>query len=677
VVRASLAQAAIVRPVFVPLLMALAITIAIQAQDKLANRPGANRVRVDVYASRDGQSVEDLNRDELELLEDGVPQAIDAFERVAIGDGGAPTPRARVFVVFLDTLNTDIETSSNLRLPVIRFLDRVIGPDDIVALMTPEMAAGEVTFGRKGIVISNIMQGEWSWARHGRLERQDPKEALYDACYPESPRGPRGPAAEMKARRREKLTLNALNELVAYLDDMREGRKAVLTISDGWQLFKPERALVTSSLGKGDDGMVERLLRRPPPPKKGGTEGGGPKDVNRVECDADREALAGLDHTLALQSLSEAANRGNISFYPLYPRGLDSSAATASPSRAKDRDRDGGTPAAHQDSLRFLADNTDGLAVLNSAAVEASIPRIVGDVSSYYLIGYTSSNTKLDGRFRAITIRVKRDGVKVRSRRGYRGPTADDLVSGGAGSGARTNESVVAAHAAVASVNTRAPFKIRASSWVQPDESGGATGSFWIVGELDFQTRRQLAWTAGAQARVVVLAADGTEVLSSAVGVKPSDGPLAIRVPDSGGIPPGEYAVRVELRSEADEEQVMTDTARVEVKTGSTLGEAILWRRGPTTGPQYFRTADPRFSRSDRLRLELATTAKGPVTARLLDRNGKALPVPAQISERPDASATFKWIVVDALLAPFAPGEYAVEVTQGDAKQVTGFRITS
>jgi VWFA-related protein len=662
-----------VRTASVPLLMALAVTAAIQAQDTTASRPGANRVRVDVFAGRDGQPVDDLSRDEVELLEDGVPQAIDTFEHVAIGEGRAQTTRARVFVVFLDTLHTDIEASSNLRLPLIRFLDRVIGSDDMVALMTPEMAAGEVTFGRKGMVISNIMQGEWSWARHGRLERHDSKEALYDACYPEGPRAPRGPASEMKARRREKLTLLALSELVAYLDDLREERKAILTISDGWALFKADRLLL-SSPGKAPDGLVERMLRRPPPQKTDGGTDPGPKDVNRVECDADREALSGLDHTHALQSISEAANRGNISFYPVFARGLESSPSAASPAKGKERDRDNGPGAARQDSLRFLADNTDGLATLSAAAAEASISRIVGDVSSYYLLGYTSSNTKLDGRFRSITVRVKRDGVKVRSRRGYRGPTADELVSSTAGSGARAKEGVAAAHAAVANVNTRAPFRIRTSSWMQSDASG-ATGSFWIVGELDFQTRRQLEWTAGAQARVVVLASDGAEVATSTVGMKPSDGPLAIRVPETGGIPPGEYAVRVELRSETDAQLVMTDTARVEVKTGSTLGEAILWRRGPTTGPQYLRTADPRFSRSDRLRLELATTAAEPVMARLLDRNGNPLPVPAQVSERSDPSTAFKWIVVDALLAPFAPGEYAIEVTQGDAKQVTGFRI--
>ena len=35
------------------------------------------------------------------------------------------------------------------------------------------------------------------------------------------------------------------------------------------------------------------------------------------------------------------------------------------------------------------------------------------------------------------------------------------------------------------------------------------------------------------------------------------------------------------------------------------MGEPVLWRRGPSTGPRHARTADPRFSRSERVRLEL------------------------------------------------------------------------
>ena len=39
------------------------------------------------------------------------------------------------------------------------------------------------------------------------------------------------------------------------------------------------------------------------------------------------------------------------------------------------------------------------------------------------------------------------------------------------------------------------------------------------------------------------------------------------------------------------------------------------------------------------------------------------------------AAAALRWLVVDAALAPLAPGDYAIEVTLGSQKQVTGFRI--
>jgi hypothetical protein len=49
--------------------------------------------------------------------------------------------------------------------------------------------------------------------------------------------------------------------------------------------------------------------------------------------------------------------------------------------------------------------------------------------------------------------------------------------------------------------------------------------------------------------------------------------------------------------------------------------------------------------------------------------------VPAQVSERADASGAFRWIVIDATLAPFAAGDYSIEVTQGNEKQLTEFKI--
>jgi len=630
-----------------------------------------------MYASRDGQSVDDLQASDVELLEDGVPQTIDALEHVQVGAPGSS--RARVFVIFLDTYNTQIEGSSTMRLPLIKVLDRIIAADDMVAVMTPEMSPTEMTFGRKATVISNIMQNDWAWTRRGRTERRDQKDALYDACYPAVGANANTPANEMKARRREKLTLDALDGVVTDLGSLRDERKAILTVSDGWVLFRENQELSAAQKGRDQGSLVDRLLRRPSKEKSdesggskdggskdGSAKDGGSKDVNYVECEADRVALARLDDSQRLRSITEEANRSNISFYAIDPRGITTDPASAADKSAGRRETTTNA-ASRQDSLRFIADNTDGLLIANTSNLDAQISRVVEDVSSYYLLTYSSSNPKLDGRFRAITVRVKREGVKVRARRGYRGRTADELVSSTATPGAAGKTM-----AASTPANARTPFRIRTSTWVPEDTRQGA---FWVVGELDYQTRRQLAWTAGAEAEVVVLDARGQEVMTRTVDLKSDEGPFSIQVPETGAIAAGEYAIRVRIRSQADEKAELTDTARVVLREGAALGEAVMWRRGLSTGPRYMRTADPRYMRSDRLKLELATAAPTPAKARILDRNSNELSVPAQVSERTDASGAFKWVVVDATLAPFAAGDYLIEVTQGREKRVTEFKV--
>ena len=672
------------RPCIASLFLLAAVAV-LQAQDQPTFRTGANYVRVDMYATVDGKSVDDLTAEEVDVLEDGVPQKLEAFEHVQVRPAGpqearrepntieesrqaAAEARARVFVIFLDTYHTTIEGSANMRLPLIKLLDRLLGPDDLVALMTPEMGASEITLARKTTVISNIMQTQWMWGRRGRIADNDPKEDLYESCYGSA----NNTAKEMKARRREKLTLDALSDLMVHLGGLREERKALVVVTEGWQLFR-----ANPNLTAGDDSTrvrPEDVLRRTPRPQPAdrGTSTGSTND--RVECEGDRTALAAMDHTQRLREISDEANRGNVTFYPIYARGLAVFDAPIGPDKPPPVIEDTANLRAKQDSLRFLADNTDGTAVVNTNNIDAALQRIVSDLSSYYLFGYYSTNTKLDGRFRNITVRVKRDGVKVRARRGYRGRTADELISGTAGASASSPPgAVTAALTPVAGFNARSQFRIRTSSWARPDTE--RPGAFWVVGELDYRTRRELAWTATAKADVVVLASDGSQVMSRTIDIRTEDGPFGFEVPDSGGLPPGEYAVRVKLTSVADSGQTLTDTARVVLSQGTTLGEAVMWRRGPTTGLQHRRTADPRFQRSDRIRLEHPTSQPGSATARILDRNGHPLSVPAQVGERQDASGAFRWIVIDAGLAPFAPGDYAIEVTQGSAKQVTGFRI--
>ena len=523
--------------VFFVSLLALS-AVSLPAQNQPTFRTGANYVRVDMYATRDGKPIEDLKVDEIDILEDGVLQKIDTFEHVRVRTAPqevrvepnsiaqsremAGNPRARIFVIFLDTYHTQIEGSATMRQPLINFIDRVLGPDDMVALMTPEMSATELTLGRKTTVITKLLEREWLWGRRGRLNGVDNDEIedQYDACYPDVVPETKGIAQEMKARRREKLTLDALEDLMVHVGGMREERKAVVAVSEGWLLFRQNqqlaRRLEDRGVSPGD------VLLRPPRPRPSDTSqvGGSP----RVKCDSDRMALANLDHEFRLRQLTQDANRGNVTFYPVYARGLVAFDAPIGPDRPPSLNVDAANLKARQDTLRFLADETDGTSIINTNNIDGMLRRIVDDLSSYYLMSYYTTNMKLDGRFRSIAVRVKRDGVRVRARKGYRGYTSAELSRGGTAPAApESAAAVTAAITPVVSFSARAQFRIRAATWSR-SSAAGTEGAFWVVGELDPQTKRQAAWSGSAQADVAIIAADGTQVSTRRIDLKPAEG---------------------------------------------------------------------------------------------------------------------------------------------------------
>ena len=79
--------------------------------------------------------------------------------------------------------------------------------------------------------------------------------------------------------------------------------------------------------------------------------------------------------------------------------------------------------------LRTMAENTDGIAVVNSNDLDLGMRRISDDLSSLLLLGYYSTNAKMDGRFRSLKVKVKKPGVEVRARRGYRAATVEEVTS--------------------------------------------------------------------------------------------------------------------------------------------------------------------------------------------------------------------------------------------------------
>jgi hypothetical protein len=76
-----------------------------------------------------------------------------------------------------------------------------------------------------------------------------------------------------------------------------------------------------------------------------------------------------------------------------------------------------------QDSLRVMGEETGGFAVVNQNSFRDAFQRIVDENSSYYVMGYYSTNDRRDGRFRKIEVKLSnKPGLTVRARKGYVAP---------------------------------------------------------------------------------------------------------------------------------------------------------------------------------------------------------------------------------------------------------------
>ena len=231
-------------------------------------RPSAaksNFVRVDVYPTHDGQPVLDLQAGDFAIEEDGVRQKVDTFEHVVVRAAGGPqseriepssqremlqaaeNPRNRVFVIFLDQTHVPFEASHAITEPLIRLINRILGPDDLVGIMTPDMSAKEIVLARRTEVTEERLRTHWHWGdRFAHMN--DEREDAYEMCYPAISYGDL--AAQMIARKREREVLEALQDVVRYLSAVREERKAVLTVTHGWDLFTENREFENRTGGR-------------------------------------------------------------------------------------------------------------------------------------------------------------------------------------------------------------------------------------------------------------------------------------------------------------------------------------------------------------------------------------------------------------------------------------------
>jgi VWFA-related protein len=638
-------------------LMALTIALALvpasaRAQDPAPDtqrptfRTGAHYVRVDAYPTRDGRPITGLTADDFELLEDGRPQTIDRVEFIdhpawtplaerrdpnSQRDGFqlAQDPQYRVFVLYLDAYHVDFSNSVRARVPITELLNRMMGPQDLFGVLTPAQTIRDLLLGQLTLSIQEQLEKLPFWGIQGRYEPQ-PGEAELEYVFPAD-------GKRLVALRRLDKVYSDLEQLVATLGNLREERKNVIFFSD---------SLVSPSSRFRDMAIDPDRRGRGSPPGIGvddtgtltmGSRNAG--DPDRMRMNAERTRLLSIDFDQRFRDLLRQSRQANVSFYTVRPGGLDMNSSLMN----------NGTS-----NLKVLAEETDGIAVLATNDLRGGLDRVADDLSSHYVLGYYTSNTRWDGQARKLTVRLKATGQTVRARREYRAPTDEEMASVSA---ARAT----AAAAPVAPSPEKAALSAlaRFSPSARVQAYGTALGTdVAIVVEVSPAEIESGRWKQGADVEVLLTAKSGGESSAATGRIEPGSRSAALRVPVGTDAGPWQAVVKVRGEDAVGD----SDTVGIERASGPLLGKPLAYRAASAAASAYRPLAIFHFRRTERVRLEWPVLhAIESHEARLLDRNGKPLAVPVTTAIRDGSGSTL--LTADLSLAPLGIGEYLIEIT--------------
>lgn len=385
-------------------------------------------VRIDVVVTdKGGRPKQGLTQESFVVLEDGQPQQIAQFEAFVsepspgsppatapISQAAAdaeevrparPMPPRRWVVLAIDDVHIEAGNLLRIRKSLDRFIERELGPEDQVALVTTSGTAGlyqEFTDDREALrkSVARLSVQDRTVKSAGvphiteyqaeQIDRGD-QEALRVAVEEIVNFGQLQDAASAEVEARAvaravlaesisnaRLTLDTLDGVVRSLSELR-GRKVLVLVSDG---FLP--GLTTSSAAF---------------------------DIRRI---------------------GDAGTRAGVVIYTLDTRGLVAtptgrSASSRMPMLASTfsaqdqmlRESEYAT----RDAMSALAADTGGFLVQGTNDLGTGLRRILKDTENYYLIAYESTNTRRDGTFRKLEVRLPglRD-FRIRARKGYFAP---------------------------------------------------------------------------------------------------------------------------------------------------------------------------------------------------------------------------------------------------------------
>jgi VWFA-related protein len=400
--------------------LALVPPLRAQAPAKVDVLPpvGVEVVRIDaVVTDKGGHPKAGLARDDFAVLEDGVPQKLVQFEAYARPVAAAPSsvassrstpaaneqaasPRPPRFVVLaVDDVHVQFANMARVQKALTRFIDEDMGPGDRVALVTTSGTQGasqdftsDRELLRRAISRLSAKDRRAEWVNVPRIteyqaeliERGDP-DALWLAVMDilcDHPADPTELEARLKARAvlseavdNARLTLETLERLTRGLASL-PGRKVIFLLSDGF---------LTGLSAPGGAGF----------------------DIRRV---IDASTRAGVViYSLETPGLNTAPGRSASENQFPDPQTLEVKFTIERQSEE-----------AALQAMHALAADTGGFLFGNSNDLHAGLKRTLEDTDSYYVLAYEPTNTKRDGAYRHIEVRLpNQHNLKVRARTGY------------------------------------------------------------------------------------------------------------------------------------------------------------------------------------------------------------------------------------------------------------------
>lgn len=414
------------------LLLALAAAVPAGHAQQPTFPSRVDLITVDVVVvDRQGNPVTGLTRDDFTIREDGERQAVGAFEAVALADSAPSTPRrqrvstnaerpdaaGRWFFLVFDDIHITANATPRARDAIAQFIDRVLRPGDRVMIAPasgasmwtaaiPEDRADLKAYVQRLQGQRRLEQGPgriWDHEAQAIALGRDPQaQAQVARRFFENDLIPEGGAApgdadlrkdldvspglgliQVKARQtyaevtsRLRVSLGTLERLAAALAGAR-GRKSLLFFSEGFIADRSVGSFRTLVQAARNANVAVHFVDVRAPSGNVGQPGlaGGGADVGR--------AVEDRDATIALALASREA-----------------------------------------DGTRSIAADTGG-SVVSGTNLLAGLTQIGAEGRAYYLLGYSSTNARRDGRFRKIEVTVNRRDVTVRARSGYFAPSAD------------------------------------------------------------------------------------------------------------------------------------------------------------------------------------------------------------------------------------------------------------